>query len=147
MGLFRKRSASDRRSRGRSRSRPSRAEDDRRQHARAADDSPIVEIDSGSFLAETANGYTVVDCWAAWCGPCLQFAPAFEELAHEYEGRIRFAKLNVDENPDVAALLQIRSIPTIVVFDPQGNEATRFTGIPHRREFVRVLDELRQAEV
>lgn len=112
------------------------------QHHAEHDPSPVVHIGSRTFLDETAGGYTLVDFWAPWCGPCVQFAPAFDALAREYEGRVRFGKLNVDENPDIAALLQIRSIPTLVVFDVEGNEITRFTGIPPRRDLTNVLDEV-----
>ncbi len=58
----------------------------------------------------------LVDLWAAWCGPCRMIAPIVEKLAGEYAGRMKFAKLNVDENPLTANQLQIRSIPTLLVY-------------------------------
>ncbi|NIR86981.1 thioredoxin [Candidatus Bathyarchaeota archaeon] len=58
----------------------------------------------------------VVDCWAAWCGPCQMVAPVIEEMARDYAGRILFGKLNVDENREVATQYQIMGIPTLLVF-------------------------------
>lgn len=58
----------------------------------------------------------IVDFWADWCGPCKMMAPAFEDLAREYQGRMVFAKLDVDENPGVASAYGIRGIPTLLVF-------------------------------
>lgn len=104
--------------------------------------APIVPIDSSSFMAETATGWTLVDFWAPWCGPCHQFAPAFEDLAREYDGRVRFGKLDVDQAPDVAGLLQIRGVPTLILFDPSGNEAARLVGVPGRSDLVNLLDNL-----
>jgi len=63
-----------------------------------------------------SDGLTVVDFWAPWCGPCRMVGPVIEELAEEYEGRVRFAKLNVDDNQATAGAFGVRSIPTIGFF-------------------------------
>ena len=58
----------------------------------------------------------VVDFWAVWCGPCRMIAPMVEELSTQYEGKVQFVKLNVDENPETSMKYGIRSIPTLLVF-------------------------------
>ena len=79
-------------------------------------DSPLI-MDDASFV-ETVRKYPliIVDCWAAWCGPCKMIAPIIEELAKEYAGKVVFGKLNVDENPKVASEFGIMAIPTLFVF-------------------------------
>ena len=78
----------------------------------------VMEFTDANFAAEVEGGagVTVVDFWAPWCGPCRFVGPVIEQLAAEYEGRVRVGKLNVDENPQTAARYGIRSIPTIGIF-------------------------------
>jgi len=70
----------------------------------------------------------VVDFWAPWCGPCRMVAPTIDQLAVELAGRVRFAKMNVDENPATSARFGIRSIPTLLVFK-DGREIDRIVGV------------------
>jgi len=78
----------------------------------------MIVLDDGNFGSEVekAEGLVVVDFWAPWCAPCRAVAPVMEALARDYEGRVRFAKLNVDEAPVTASSYGIQSIPTIAVF-------------------------------
>ena len=90
-------------------------------------DKPI-EVTDNTFAKTISNqDLVVVDCWAAWCGPCRMIAPIVEELAHDYVGKILFGKLNVDDNPNTAQQYGIMSIPTLLVFK-SGNLVDRIVG-------------------
>lgn len=88
-----------------------------------------VDITDGTFKNEVLASSTpvIVDCWAPWCGPCRMVAPILDELASEYAGRIKIAKLNVDENPLTASQFDTRSIPTILFFK-NGTLVNRLVG-------------------
>jgi thioredoxin 1 len=76
-----------------------------------------VHLDEGNFQAAVAKyGFLVADFWAPWCGPCRMVAPVVEELAREYEGRVKFVKVDTEQNPGVAGAMGIRSIPSLLIF-------------------------------
>ena len=80
----------------------------------------------------------IVDCWAPWCGPCKMVAPVLDQLALEYRGRIKIAKLNVDENPSTASRYGIQSIPTMLIFK-NGNQIDKLIGALPKQEIERHL--------
>jgi thioredoxin 1 len=99
----------------------------------AVDDSNFDEI---VLQAKTP---VLVDFWAAWCGPCRMVAPVVEELAEEYEGRISFVKLDVDQNPKTASKYGIMSIPTLLLFK-NGSPVSNIVGFRPKAELKRSLD-------
>ena len=78
----------------------------------------IKHTSDASFEADVlqSDKPVLVDYWAEWCGPCKMIGPSLEELASEFAGKVKIAKLNIDENPDLGAQLGVRSIPTLLMF-------------------------------
>ena len=87
----------------------------------------INNVSDSSFEQDVlqADGPVLVDYWAEWCGPCKSIAPSLDEVAKEYEGRLKIAKINVDENQQVPAKFGIRGIPTLMLFKNGNVEATK----------------------
>lgn len=101
----------------------------------------LLHFTDQNFKTETANGFAVVDMYADWCGPCRMMAPIYEELAKEYDGRVKVGKLDVDSDPEVPGQFGVSSIPTIV-FLKDGKEVARLVGFQSKENFVKQFEEL-----
>jgi len=101
---------------------------------------PIAVTDD-TFEAEVIKAKipALVDFWAPWCSPCRMVAPLVEELATEYEGKVLFAKVDVDENPKMANKYGIMSIPTLLIFKG-GNPVSHIVGFRPKSELKKSLD-------
>ena len=101
----------------------------------------IQRVTDDTFEPEVLKSDTpvLVDYWAEWCGPCKSIAPILDEVAKEYEGRLKIAKINVDENQQTPAKFGIRGIPTLMLFKNGNVEATR-VGAPSKSQLTAFLD-------
>ena len=82
----------------------------------------------------------VVDFYADWCGPCRRLAPILREIAHYYQGEVDFYRINVDDNPDIAAAFEIRSIPMLLIC-PLNGEPKTVVGLYAKQEYIRVINQ------
>jgi thioredoxin len=91
-------------------------------------------VDSGNFINEVLNSDkpVLIDFWASWCGPCRMLSPIVEEIAEEYADKIRVGKINIDEQPQLAARYNVASIPTLILFK-DGKPVSTSVGVKPKR--------------
>lgn len=99
----------------------------------------VIHLTKDGFDKAVSKGLAMVDFWAAWCGPCKMLSPVVEDLADRYEGKILVGKVNVDDEPELAARFGVMSIPT-VVFLKDGVEVDRKVGVMPADAFTAVLE-------
>ncbi len=102
-----------------------------------------LHVTDQTFSSEVEHSATPVllDLWAEWCGPCHMLAPTIDQLSTEMAGRVKVAKLNIDENPATANRFDVRSIPTLLVLKG-GTEVDRLVGVQPKQEIVRRLEKI-----
>jgi len=103
----------------------------------------IINLTQENFAAEVLQSTTpvLVDFWAEWCGPCKMIAPVLDELAEEYNGRVRIGKVNIDDQQSLAAEYGVRAIPTLLLFN-QGQVADQIIGLRSKRDLKASFDRL-----
>lgn len=99
----------------------------------------VVHLTDSTFDKEIKSGYALVDFWATWCAPCLALAPAIDEIAETYDGKVKVCKVDVDNNQEPAARYGIRGIPTVILFK-DGQQVNSFTGNDPQRIKAMVAD-------
>lgn len=100
-----------------------------------------IKITSQNFEKEVLESDipVLVDFWATWCGPCQMLAPVIEEIAKEYEGKVKVGKINVDVEPDLAVKFRVASIPTLILFKDGAADQTMI-GYHTKEQIVAILD-------
>ena len=101
----------------------------------------IISLTKDNFAQEVLQSTSpvLVDFWAEWCGPCKMIAPILDELAEEYDGRVKIGKVNIDEQQGVAAEYGIRAIPTLLLFH-KGQVADQIVGLHSKRDLKASFD-------
>src|SRR5687767_7249756 len=103
----------------------------------------VLQVSDNTFDAEVIQSKipVLVDFWAEWCGPCRMVAPVVEEVAKQYEGKVKVAKVDVDQNQRVATQFQIRSIPSLYIFK-NGKVAGQIVGAVPKQQITSALDKI-----
>ena len=104
-------------------------------------DDKVIHVTDQDFETQVLKSDipTLVDFWAPWCGPCKAIGPMINELAGEYDGKVKIAKMNVDENPETPGKYGIRAIPTLIFFK-DGDVADQVTGAVGKTQLVAMID-------
>ena len=97
------------------------------------------ELTTSNFDSTVKQGVTLVDFWAEWCAPCRMMTPVLDAIASEYSGKATVAKINVDNEPDLAMKFDVSSIPTLIVFK-NGEISKRFIGVTSKSDLTAALD-------
>jgi len=95
----------------------------------------VINLNDADFDTTIAEGTTIVDCWAPWCGPCRMQGPILQDVAKSMSGRVKVAKLNVDEAMGIASRFGIQAIPTLILFK-DGKEVQRFIGVQPKETLI-----------
>ena len=100
-----------------------------------------IEINDASFKSEVTDSAipVLVDFWAPWCGPCKMIAPVLEEIASEYDGKVKVVKINIDENQTTPSTYGVRSIPTLILFK-DGHEVEKIIGAQSKQNLKQMVD-------
>ncbi|MEE4176449.1 MAG: thioredoxin [Bacteroides sp.] len=106
-----------------------------------AEESLVTVLSEGNFKEVTDSGVVLVDFWATWCAPCRIQGPIVNEVAAEMGDKARIAKLDVDQNNRLAALYEVRNIPTLIIFK-DGEPARRFIGVTQKETLIEAINEL-----
>ncbi|MCK4792697.1 MAG: thioredoxin [Desulfobacteraceae bacterium] len=101
-------------------------------------DKKVTELSDSQFDVAVAEGLTLVDFWAPWCGPCIMQGPILEEVAESVDGQAKIAKVNVDDAGGVAGRFGVQSIPTLLLIK-DGNEVRRFVGVQPKEILVEAI--------
>jgi len=100
-----------------------------------------IEINDASFKNEVTDSAipVLVDFWAPWCGPCKMIAPVLDEIANEYDGKVKVVKINIDENQTTPSTYGVRSIPTLILFK-DGQEVEKIIGAQSKQNLKQMVD-------
>ncbi len=107
---------------------------------------PLIHLTDENFATEVLNyeGLVLVDFWATWCMPCQMLGPTIEELAKDYEGKVKVCKLNIDEAREIATKYDITSIPTVILFQ-NGEIADVLAAVRPKSDYVEVIQRYLEA--
>lgn len=107
----------------------------------APENDKVIKLTDDSFNKTTSSGITLIDFWAPWCAPCKILVPTINELADEFDGKVKICKMNVDENRKIPSELKVRNIPTVIIIQ-DGSIVGRFVGVKPKYVYAKALKEL-----